>query len=141
MTRYLLWLILFILLCVRVIYFYKNQPSYPKGTKIRISSRISSEPIRYSSSQYLKLQGFKIYLPSYPEVYYGDKVVVDGTVKDGELKDPKLVEVLESKSVLYSLRKQLIDFYQKSLPQPHSSLIAGVTIGSKASIPKDFWEA
>ena len=80
-------------------------------------------------------------MPLYPEVYYGDQVVVDGTVKDGELKDPKLVGVKESKIFLYSIREQLIDFYQKNLPQPHSSLISGVTIGSKASIPKDFWEA
>ena len=141
MRKYLLWFLLIIILVIRVIYFYKNQPSYPDGTRIRITSRISSEPIRYSSSQFLKLQGFKIYLPSYPEVYYGDQVVVDGTVKDGELKDPKLVGVKESKIFLYSIREQLIDFYQKNLPQPHSSLIAGVTIGSKASIPKDFWEA
>ena len=141
MRKYLLWFLLIIILVIRVIYFYKNQPSYPDGTRIRITSRISSEPIRYSSSQFLKLQGFKIYLPSYPEVYYGDQIAVDGTVKDGELKDPKLVGVKESKIFLYSIREQLIDFYQKNLPQPHSSLIAGVTIGSKASIPKDFWEA
>ena len=139
--QFLLWFLLIIILVIRVIYFYKNQPSYPDGTRIRITSRISSEPIRYSSSQFLKLQGFKIYLPSYPEVYYGDQIAVDGTVKDGELKDPKLVGVKESKIFLYSIREQLIDFYQKNLPQPHSSLIAGVTIGSKASIPKDFWEA
>src|SRR3989344_2374872 len=141
MRKYLLWFLLIIILVIRVIYFYKNQLSYPDGTRIRITSRISSEPIRYSSSQFLKLQGFKIYLPSYPEVYYGDQIAVDGTVKDGELKDPKLVGVKESKIFLYSIREQLINFYQKSLPQPHSSLIAGVTIGSKASIPKDFWEA
>src|SRR3989344_4294571 len=141
MKRYLLWLPTLILLIVRIVYFYQNQPSYPYGTIIRINDRVTSEPIRYTNSQYIKLQGFKIYLPLYPEVYYGDEVIVEGKVEDDELKNPKLVEVKESKSVLYSFRKRLIEFYQRNLPQPHSSLIAGVTIGSKASIPKDFWEA
>ena len=33
-----------------------------------------------------------------------------------------------------------MDFYQRSLPSTHSALVAGVTIGSKASIPTEFWE-
>lgn len=141
MTRYLLWIILFILFCVRVIYFYQTQPSYPNDTKIRITDRITSEPIRYSNSQYIKLQGFKIYLPHYPEIYYGDRVVIEGKVQDDKLIEVRLVDKKEDKGFLYNFRRELLGFYQKSLPQPHSALIAGVTIGSKSNLGNDFWEA
>jgi competence protein ComEC len=30
--------------------------------------------------------------------------------------------------------------YQKSLPEPHASLLAGLTLGSKAGLPASFWE-
>jgi competence protein ComEC len=145
------WLIIFSLLIVRIFYYYQTIPSYGEGTKIRITGRVRSEPIRYSNSQSLKLQGFNFYLPLYPEIYYGDDVVVEGLVESAGteslwtgrngLKDAKLIEVKDSKNILHTLRKMLIAFYLKSLPQPHSSLVAGVTIGSKASIPLEFWEA
>ena len=51
------------------------------------------------------------------------------------------METKESTGVLYKLRQKLVLFYQRALPEPHASLVAGVTIGSKASIPKEFWES
>src|SRR3989344_2913538 len=138
--RKLIWIILFFALVFRIGVFYQTRPFYPNGTKIRLTDRVSSEPIRYTDSQYLRFAGFKIYLPLYPEISYGDKIVIEGKVSDGKLKDTKLLEVIEAKGVLYTLRKRLIAFCQSSLPEPHSSLIAGVTIGSKASIPQDFWD-
>ena len=138
--RYLLWIVIIVLLSVRIFLFYHNQPKYPEGTKLRISSRVTSEPIRYSNSQYLKLTGLKLYLPLYPEVSYGDRVVVEGKVENGKVRDAVLIKVTESSGVIYKFRQKLITFYKKALPQPHSSLIAGVAIGSKSEIPRDFWE-
>ena len=136
----MLWLVLLFLLIVRFVYFYETRSTYINGTKIRITDRVSSEPIRYSNSQYLRLSGFKVYLPLYPEITYGDVIVVEGVVEEDKLKQTKLVELKESRGILYGLRKNLIDIYQKSLPQPHSALIAGVTIGSKQNLGEDLWE-
>jgi competence protein ComEC len=33
----------------------------------------------------------------------------------------------------------LIEFYQQNLPEPHASLVAGIVLGSKSSIPETFW--
>lgn len=135
--RYLFWTILTAVVAVRYVV---TTPHYEDGQKLRITTRVSSEPVKYDDAQYFKVAGLKVYLPLYPEVGYGDKIIVEGEVKEGKLVKPVLNKVTESDNYLYKLRSRLVLFYQKSLPEPHASLIAGVTIGSKASIPKDFWQ-
>jgi len=99
-----------------------------------------SEPVAYEYSQRVYIQGFKIYIPKYPEVNYGDYLSVEGMVEDKELKDVKNVVIVESTSVLFSLRNRLLSFYEQTLPNPHAALIAGVTIGSKKNISSSFYE-
>ncbi len=123
-------------------YLYIYSPStFKNGDIIRISSKVYSEPIRYETAQYLKLEGLKIYLPLYPEISYGDRIVVEGKVNQDKLEKPKLIKVSESDGYIYKFRKKLLNFYNTSLPTPHSALIAGMVIGSKSGIPNDFWEA
>lgn len=134
-----------LILFIRLFYYFSKPIPYKVGDNIRISSQVTSEPVRYENSQYLKLQGFKIYLPLYPEIYYGDNVVVEGIVEldkkgDFRLKNPRLIEVDGTNGLIYKLRSRLLLVYQKSLPQPHSSLVAGVSIGSKSDISSTFWE-
>jgi len=139
--RYFFWPLVLIILALRFYFFFNIPQPYNDGDKIRISSRVTSEPIRYQTSQYLKLKGLKIYLPLYPEIHYNDFVVIEGEVAEDSLKKPKLVSFQEDRSFLANLRKSLQMIFQKSLPQPHAALIAGVTIGSKANLGSDFWEA
>lgn len=136
--RYLIWLFLILLVVFR---FFSTRPIYQNGQRVRITNKVTSEPIRYSNSQRVTLSGLKFYLPLYPEVYYGDIIVVEGEVDKDELNSAVLIKIQQSGGGLSNLRKRLVSFYQKSLSEPHSSLIAGVTIGSKASIPKNFWES
>lgn len=84
--------------------------------------------------------GFSFYLPLYPEVSYGDIISVKGTVKNKELIKPILINLSSGKNLLFDFRKSLIDFYRKILPEPHASLVAGITLGSKSQIPYDFWQ-
>jgi competence protein ComEC len=81
-----------------------------------------------------------VYLPRYPEVSYGDSVVVEGVVSKDKLNEVSLIKIQEGQSLLYQIRKKLIEVYRKSLPEPHSSFLAGLTLGSKAGLPKEFWE-
>ena len=136
--RYFFWLFLILLVIFR---FYITKPIYKNGQKIRITTKITSQPVRYSSYQSLKLAGLKIYLPLYPEISYGDSVVVEGVVSDKKLNNPKLIEIKENREILTSLRKNLLSLYQKSLPEPDSSLLSGIVIGSKSSLPEDFWNS
>ena len=113
---------------------------YPNGTKIKISAKVASEPIAYSNSQYLRLSIYKVYLPLYPHIYYGDRVVVEGVVEDGALKSPKLIQIDEKSGILYQYRQKLISFYERSLPQNHSAIVAGIVIGSKSGIGEKLWD-
>ena len=136
--RYFVWLFLVILVVFR---FFITRPTYSNGQKIRITDKVSTEPIRYPTTQRITLAGLKIYLPTFPEIYYGDKVVVEGRVDGDKLIDAELISLSESRGILFKVRKKTINVFQKSLPEPHASLVAGVTLGSKSSLPAHFWES
>jgi competence protein ComEC len=140
MKHFSFWLILLFLVVLRLVLFYAAKPRYPDGTKLKIAGRVVSEPLTYEYSQRVYLKGFKFYLPTYPEVNYGDILTVEGVVTGKELENIKNVQLSESKNIFFSLRKKLINFYERSLPNPHSALIQGVTIGSKKNITSSFYE-
>lgn len=129
-----------ILLLLVVVRYQQLRPVYEQGDLVQISTKVNSEPIQYENAQYLKLVNLKIYLPKYPQVYYGDDVVVRGTVQDDKLEDPVLLEQNSGASYLYVLRRNIVDFYRQGLPQPYNSLVAGVVLGSKGSVPQQFWD-
>ncbi len=117
-----------------------SQQNYPDGVKIKITSRILTEPVRYSFKQKINLQGYFFYLPLFPEVGYGDIISVKGEIKNKELINPSLISIKSENNFLFGLRKKIIAFYRKVLPEPHASLVAGITLGSKSQIPYDFWQ-
>lgn len=135
--KYIIFILLFTTLFFR---FLTTRPVYNDNDNIRIRSKIYGEPIVYDKKQYLKLQGLKIYLPKYPEIIYGDRIVIEGKVNDDTLENPRLIEIDDSnKGLLLVLRQQLINFYKSSLPEPYGSLVAGIVIGSK-NMPESFWQ-
>ena len=138
--RYIFWIILVFLLGIRIYIFLKSIPVYPDGTKIRIKATVPGEPLRFENSQYLKVKNFKLYLPKYPEINYGDRILIEGIVQGGRLEKAKLIEAKRSGRMLIKLRQNILEFYQKSLPHRHASLVAGVVLGSKQDIDTDFWE-
>ena len=140
MKKHLPLLAIFVLLTSRIYFFYLKPLPFKEGDRIRITAYIKSEPLRFDTAQYLRIEGVKMYLPLYPEISYGDRVVVEGEVSEGKLQNPKLIEIKESRNLLYSFREQLIKFYKSSLPEPHASLVAGVAIGSKKNVPQGFWD-
>lgn len=130
------WIFILLLVVVR---YSTSRPVYKNGDRVRISTTVLSDPINYSSSQYLKVGGLKVYLPKDPEVSYGDKVILEGTVNGGELQDPKLISIDSGKTVLAGFRNSVISFYQKTLPEPLSGLLSGIVIGAKGALSADFY--
>jgi len=118
-----------------------SRPRFVSGDRVKITAQVKSEPINYYNSQYLKLAGLKVYLPLYPTVAYGDRVVVEGVVDADKLTGPILKEVIEPKTVIYKTRSKLLEVYKKALPSDESALVAGVTIGSKSGVSSEFWES
>lgn len=135
--RYLIWLLLISLIIFR---FLMTRPVYKNGQTVRITSRVLQEPVRYTFSQRISIAELKVSLPLFPEITYGDTVVVEGEVQNKKLKNAKLQKLQTKKSSLYTFRQKIIGFYQKSLPEPSASLVSGMVLGSKASIPEKFWE-
>ncbi|MDP3994780.1 MAG: ComEC/Rec2 family competence protein [bacterium] len=132
-----LWFFMALLVLFR---FVSTRPVYKNGETVRITSRVMQEPARYAFSQVISVAGLSVSLPLFPEVTYGDSVVVEGVVKDKKLVNGNLKMVIENRNWLYSFREKIIAFYQKSLPEPSASLVSGMVLGSKASIPEKFWE-
>lgn len=137
MPRFLLWFLLIVLVVFR---FVLTRPLYKNGQKVRVTSRVLQEPVRYTYLQRISIAGLKVSLPLFPEITYGDTVIVEGTVEKGDLKKAVLLDLKKSEGLLYKLRYKIISFYQKSLPEPSASLVSGMVLGSKASIPEKFWE-
>jgi ComEC/Rec2-related protein len=140
MKKSKIWLVFISLILLVILRYFSVRPVHKNGDKLRITTTVYSDPIRYDTSQYLKLVGLKVYLPKFPEIFYGDKIVVEGVVEEGKLVDPVLVKVSESDNFFIDLRHNLISFYQSAFPEPYPGLIAGITLGSKGSLSNDFWE-
>jgi competence protein ComEC len=136
-VKYYIFILLTIVLVFRLL---TTKPTYNNGDKVRVTTTVYSDPIKYETSQYLVVAGLKIYLPLVPEITYGDKLVVEGIVDGDKLKDPKLIDVSDTKNFTSNLRKRIIDFYKSSLPDPYSGLLAGITLGSKGTLTQEFWE-
>lgn len=114
--------------------------SYPEGKKIRLSTRITSEPVEYENSRYIKFNGLAAYIDLYPEINYGDTITIEGLVANGQLKQAKVLQVKEAGG-LYSIRQKIISVFRRGVPEPHASLLSGIVLGSKEAMPKAFWEA
>jgi len=134
--KYLFWGVLISLVFIR---YFSTKPAYVDGQKIRIEGVVRQEPSRFSYQQKVSLAGINIYLPKYPEIYYGDKVILEGTVQKGQLENAVLVSKEEEQGLFSGFRKRVVGFYQKTLPEPHAALVAGISLGAKGSLPKDFW--
>jgi len=141
--KYLIWPLLTLLIVFR---YFTTRPDYQVGQTIRVTSVVYSDPIVYAGAvnstgyQSLKLAGLKIYLPQFPEINYGDEVVIEGVVGNKKLEKPILIKIKKSVGFGANFRNKIISFYQKVLPQPMSGLTAGITLGSKGSLTNEFWD-
>jgi competence protein ComEC len=134
--KYVFWCTLILLVIFR---YFATRPVYINGDNVRISTSVLSDPIKYPTSQYIKVAGLKVYLPLVPDISYGDKIIIEGRVNDGKLENPKLVKMEETKTPLSSTRNSIIAFYQTVLPEPESGLLGGIVIGSKGALSSDFY--
>lgn len=135
--KYLIFPLLILLIAARV---FMERPVFKNGDFVRITASVLSDPVRYPSSQFLKVAGLKMHLPLFPGVSYGDRIVVEGVVKDGKLEKPELIKIGSGKTILSGVRNSIISFYQSSLPEPEAGLLAGIVIGAKGALSLDFYD-
>lgn len=128
------------------------------GLKIMVVGKISSEPILQGTSQRFKLNKITVYSKQYPQYEYGQKVQVFGTLQRKvvnkwysrfSLMYPS-IKVIESDSLkvigfdwkakIMDLRRKIEASYNRFLPEPEASLLAGIVLGSKRGLPRGFYE-
>ncbi len=112
---------------------------FTNGEHLRISGTVFSEPQTRSRYQVITLAGISVALYG-NSVSFGDTVVVEGIYHDGTLTDSTLVLTKEGTGILTRAKKKMLHFVKRSSNPPHSSLIAGMALGSKSLIGYDFWE-
>ena len=133
----LLFLVIGVVIFLRYV---TTRPVYKNGQNIQITSLVLSDPIKYPTSVFLKLDGLKIYLPVGSDISYGDKIVVRGVINDGKLEKAKLLSVEERRVFLSGFRNSLISFYQSILPEPMAGLLGGIVLGAKGALSSGFYE-
>jgi ComEC/Rec2-related protein len=131
--KYKLWFLLILILIIR---FITIQNHFTNGQLLRISGRLFSEPNVSGQNIKFNLSGIRVSAKG-DDLHYGDFVVVEGEYKDGIVKG-EVKEIVVSNNIFTKIRKRLISFYEDSLSSPHASLVAGITIGAKSTLPRNF---
>jgi len=131
-------LIFIILILIVFIRWESTKPIYKNGQRVRVTATLQNEPTISFGKQNFTIASLKVRLPMFPELHYGDQIVIEGDIKDGELVNANLKDYKETGNIFIKFRRALIDVYNKSLPAPHGALLAGITIGAKSDLPSDF---
>jgi len=146
-----------------LLWFYRYQHALPKSLqtdqKIRITATLREEPQVDVSSQRFNLAGIRIKTGRVPEYRWGDKLVAEGEVRavsrnrfyqEYYLDRPEIKKSSIGKTgsintrifrAVFNFKKRIVSSYRTSLPEPHASLLAGIVLGEKASLPSGFWQS
>lgn len=140
------FILIFVLIFIPLFLFRHStsQPTFEPGNRIRITTRLAQEPAIFNNKLLINVSNVRVFAPRFPEYHYGDKVRITGIIQEGKkgllLAEPA-IELIEKRSFLPDFRRQMIDFFNRSLPMPQSALVAGITLGAKETLPQDFKES
>jgi len=148
---------LLFILALRFFFFYSNQPQFKDGQKLNFETRILSQPKASGSQQIFtanyRNEKIKITMGRFPELNYGQNVLIVGTIKARAINKnallamyfPKIEEVKSGSGLfnvslkfINNVRQKLISLFSKTLSTPSSSLLMGIIFGIKEQMPKDF---
>lgn len=134
-------LVLVFLIALR---FWQTKEGYKERDRVELTTRLTTEPVVTGGRQKLTVGRLRVYAPQFPEVHYGDKVSFSGEVREGRtglyLLTSDLI-LLEEAGTLPKAKRQILSFYQSSLPEPEASLVAGITLGTKSTLPQEFFDS
>ncbi len=104
---------------------------------------LASEPKISGQSVYFNFQGVRIRTRAYPELDYGDYLVISGQLLPTMQMNFPQIEKKESNqgifplSVLSKTRDMFVAKINQFLPEPQASLLAGILLGMDR-MPEDF---
>jgi len=127
----------------------KLQYPFKTGDKIKITAKLKNQPTTKGRFQYFTLKNIFISASSTSQLDYNDWVEAVGTISKSEHKSIipqyqiqqaqiKKIDKTNRLSPIFKFRDWANKLFKKSLPQPHASLLAGIVLGIKSSLPSDF---
>ena len=131
-------LLTFFLLAILVVRYTSSIPNYTNGQLLKVSGHVFSEPTLSFTTSRFNLSGLKVSLSKGPEIHYGDYIILTGVYQDGELVNTRVINQKPTTNFLIKIRRSLIGFYKSGIKEPHASLVAGITIGAKSGLPRNF---
>jgi competence protein ComEC len=132
--KYLWCLFLIFILIFRYI---SSEPHYQNGQILKVSGHVLSEPTTSYGNIKFNLSNILVTTKE-TNIHYGDFVTIEGIYKNGELTKTKINELSSSNNFLINIRRKIVDFYKSVMKEPNASLIAGITIGAKSTLPRNF---
>lgn len=163
MKRYLFFCLVFLLVFVfrltRV-----GSLNLPAGTRVRVRGQVATEPTIIGNNQLFEIRNVKIKTRRFPECHFGDSLDLTGKVEvrviNRFFKEYWLIypEIREQKTengeqeigdemgfstkilrLIYQFRRGIHETYNKNLSEPFASLLAGIVLGIKSQLPRDFF--
>lgn len=131
-----LCLISLVFLCLRLGFFYNNGPRYQAGRSVSLEGTVVTEPIASYGRQMFRLGQLTVFANQVPEVHYGDRVRVQGTIGEGNRLEKSTVVLVQNyqpnqwETVAVLVRTNFINTYHNVLNKEEANLLSGVVLGS-----------
>ena len=136
-------------------------PNWTPESKVRFTATVIEQPEYTDTNTIVRVGTWYINLRGYAEIIPGSRVSFTGKVEPKVLgkmttkiimMDPTFEVISNTECArsytagcmriwLLTLRERWVNVLEKSLPEPMSSLAAGILLGIKGQMPKDFYTA
>lgn len=132
--------LLFLVFSIRL--FLVPKPQYRNGDQVKITATLKTQPLIRGNIQEFSLKDLKIVTWADIDYHYGDRLLVQGIVKNNALEWPR-IEIMQFRNgglmgLLAQKREEFARLYSRILPEPQASLLSGIVLGAKENLPKSF---
>ena len=129
----------------------------PDQAEIKVIGRVSRQPYLKASNQIITVGPFLIKTNRFPLYFYGQKLAIVGKVTKRVInafktefvfyypairlveENQTLINQTNLVSFLFRFENRLERLLSELLPEPQSSLLAGILLGSKKEMPQEFF--
>ena len=159
-TKLNLVLIYLFIFCIRLFFVLQAEMNLREfaGNEVKVRGRVTSEPVVKGTSQSFNLDRVKVISSLYPVWHYSDAIEAVGTLDRRVIggfysqfsliypdikayqPDSKLNFWQGFTQAAIRGRTGVEGVYQRVLPEPESSLLAGIVLGVKRGLPDSFYQ-
>lgn len=128
----------FLLVCIllaRIVTFFLAPPRYSQGEKVTLETVLDREPEVVSGHQVIHAGDLTVYVPIVPELHFGDRVRLAGTVQKGFISRPTVEIIGRDEGSIWTrsavaIRDQFSRTYQNLFSTNEANLLSGIVLGN-----------